>query len=160
MRFLGNVLNKTWVNSGVCKSSTNGIEFSTLPWKSMEKKPAGYPKLQNFGKDLNDLLNLVAALFGGDSSVKAHRLLACTTELSIKMSKRHYSLRNRKRDSRKGISYSVIPGPIENLNIKVAFSGKETQLEAQDSFLSLEEFTRDYNNENTNFGVFFFFLFS
>lgn len=49
-----------------------------------------------------------------------------------------------------------MPGPTENLNIKLAFSGKETQLEAQDSFLSLEEFARDYSKENTNFGFFSF----
>lgn len=72
------------------------------------------------------------------------------------MSERHYSLRNMKRDSRKDIPYSVIPEPTENLKIKLAFPGKESQLEAQNYFLSLEEFTRDYNNKNMNFGVFSF----
>lgn len=52
----------------------------------------------------------------------------------------------------------MIPGPTENLNIKLAFPGKEAQLEAQDSFLSVEEFTRDRNKENTKFGWFFFSL--
>lgn len=50
----------------------------------------------------------------------------------------------------------MIPGPTENLIIKLEFPGKETQLEAQDSFLSLEEFTRDYSKENTDFGCFAF----
>lgn len=70
------------------------------------------------------------------------------------MSETYYSIRNRRRDSREDISHSVTPGPTENLNIKLAFPGKETLLEAQDSFWSLEEFTRDYKEENTNVGVF------
>lgn len=61
------------------------MEFPTLPWKSMGGiKPAGYSKPQNSGNGLNDLLNLAVALLGADSSVKGHRLPACTAELPEK----------------------------------------------------------------------------
>lgn len=65
-----------------------GWNFLPYPENLWGKKFTGYSKLQNFGKDLNDLLNLAAVLLGGDSSVKAHRLLSRTEELPKKKCQR------------------------------------------------------------------------
>lgn len=62
-----------------------GWNFLPYPENLWEKKKSGgYSKPQNSGNDLNDLLNLSATLLEHDSSVKAHRLLACTAELPNK----------------------------------------------------------------------------